>query len=156
MTRAELPAVSLVIPVHNEAESLPVLWEEIKKVLAGLDVTVEVLFVDDGSDDGSDKVIRRFADEDSRVRGVHLGARRGVATAARSSGSSTGRDVPCSIFSPCDGCSRAAFRARPQTVTNSRFVPEVPSKRQGSCGTRYDGCESPWWEYSLDPGGKRS
>jgi glycosyltransferase involved in cell wall biosynthesis len=75
------PAVSLVIPVHNEAESLPVLWEEIKAVLAGLDATVEVLFVDDGSDDGSDKVIRGISDEDERVRGVHLGSRCGVSTA---------------------------------------------------------------------------
>jgi glycosyltransferase involved in cell wall biosynthesis len=83
MARAEgvAPAISLVIPVHNEAESLPILWEELKLVLAGLGVSVEVIFVDDGSSDGSDKVIRRISDEDGRARGVHLAGRRGVSTA---------------------------------------------------------------------------
>lgn len=75
------PAVSIVIPVHDEVESLPVLWQELKDVLAGLAVIVEVLFVDDGSSDGSDKLIQSFADEDARVRGVHLGAHHGVSTA---------------------------------------------------------------------------
>jgi dolichol-phosphate mannosyltransferase len=83
MARAEgaAPAVSLVIPVHNEAESLPILWEELTPVLAGLDVSVEVIFVDDGSSDGSDTVLRRLAEADARVRSVHLRARRGVSTA---------------------------------------------------------------------------
>ena len=83
MARAEgvAPAVSLVIPVHNEAESLPILWEELKPILAGLATTVEVVFVDDGSSDGSDTVLRRLADADARVRSVHLRGRRGVSTA---------------------------------------------------------------------------
>ena len=75
------PVVSVVIPVHDEAESLPILWKELKAALAGLSVAVEVLFVDDGSSDGSDKLIQSFGDEDARVRGVHLGKRHGVSTA---------------------------------------------------------------------------
>ena len=75
------PAVSVVIPVHDEVESLPILWKELKAALAELPLAVEVLFVDDGSGDGSDKLIQTFADEDSRVRGVPLGARHGVSTA---------------------------------------------------------------------------
>jgi len=75
------PAVSVVIPVHDEADSLPILWSELKATLATLTLTAEVLFVDDGSTDGSDKLIRSFIDEDSRVRGVPLGSRRGVSTA---------------------------------------------------------------------------
>src|SRR5258706_2990148 len=83
MAHADGPApfLSVVIPVYNEVESLPILWEELKPVLAGLGMSAEVLFVDDGSSDGSDKVILRIADEDSRVRGVPLGERRGGSTA---------------------------------------------------------------------------
>src|SRR5712691_8612983 len=81
MPRGERASVSFVIPVHNEAASLPILWEELKPVLGSLGVEIEVIFVDDGSTDGSDKVIRRFADEDRRARGVHLPARAGVSTA---------------------------------------------------------------------------
>ena len=78
---AVAPAVSVVIPVHDEVDSLPILWAELEPVLTGLGTTVEVVFVDDGSNDGSDTVIRRIANEDARVRGVHLRGRRGVSTA---------------------------------------------------------------------------
>lgn len=81
MVRTERASVSVVIPVRDEAESLPILWDELKPVLAGLAGAVEVIFVDDGSTDGSDKLIRRFADEDRRARGVHLAAPAGVSTA---------------------------------------------------------------------------
>src|SRR5438876_5669304 len=81
MPRGERASVSLVIPVHNEVASLPILGEELKPVLGDLGGDVEVIFVDDGSTDGSDKAIQRFADEDARARGVHLPARAGVSTA---------------------------------------------------------------------------
>jgi glycosyltransferase involved in cell wall biosynthesis len=81
MARAEYASVSFVIPAHNEVASLPLLWDELKPVLGGLPLDVEVLFVDDGSTDGSDTVIQRIADEDKRVRGIRLPARAGVTTA---------------------------------------------------------------------------
>src|ERR1051325_8679213 len=81
MPRPERASVSLVIPVHDEVASLPILWEELKPVIDGLGVAVEVIFVDDGSTDGSDKVIQRITDEDPRARGVHLPARAGVSAA---------------------------------------------------------------------------
>ncbi len=49
------PAVSVVVPVFNEAENLPILQSELRAALAGLDH--EIVFVDDGSADGSaDKI----------------------------------------------------------------------------------------------------
>lgn len=81
MSRLERGSVSIVIPVHDEAESLPILWDELKAALAGLAVDVEVIFVDDGSVDGSDTLIRRFADEDPRARGLRLPVWSGVSSA---------------------------------------------------------------------------
>ncbi len=51
--RAEAPDISLVIPVYNERESLPFLFERLLPVLEGLKRPYEVIFVDDGSVDGS-------------------------------------------------------------------------------------------------------
>jgi len=49
------PAVSIVVPVFNEAENLPILQSELRAALSGLDH--EIIFVDDGSADGSaDKI----------------------------------------------------------------------------------------------------
>jgi len=47
------PAISLVIPVYNEEEVLPTLFARLYPVLAGLDRSCEVIFVDDGSRDRS-------------------------------------------------------------------------------------------------------
>jgi len=62
------PSLSIVLPVHDEAESLPVLWGELAAVLPRLGRTVEVIFVDDGSKDASAEIIRGLVERDARVR----------------------------------------------------------------------------------------
>src|SRR6267143_769014 len=52
------PSFSIVLPVHDEADSLPVLWDELLAVLPRLGGTVEVIFVDDGSTDASADILR--------------------------------------------------------------------------------------------------
>jgi glycosyltransferase involved in cell wall biosynthesis len=64
--------LSLVIPVYNEKDSLKALFAEIAEVATGLDVRVEVLFVDDGSTDASWETIRELAASDDRVRGLRF------------------------------------------------------------------------------------
>ncbi|MGZ4965766.1 MAG: glycosyltransferase family 2 protein, partial [Chthoniobacterales bacterium] len=55
-------AVSVVVPLYNEEESVPILQRELTAALSGLDY--EIIFVDDGSSDGTIAKIQR----DSRVR----------------------------------------------------------------------------------------
>jgi glycosyltransferase involved in cell wall biosynthesis len=62
--------ISVVVPVFNEEESLPELFDWIKKVLGESGFIFEVIFVDDGSSDSSWKVIKGLQNSDSRVRGV--------------------------------------------------------------------------------------
>jgi glycosyltransferase involved in cell wall biosynthesis len=62
------PALSLVIPVHNEQDNLRPLWEEIRAVLDAGGLDAEVLFVNDGSTDGSSAHLDRLLREDPRVR----------------------------------------------------------------------------------------
>ena len=52
--------LSLVIPLKNEEGSLPLLMEAIAEALNGLGLTYEVIFVDDGSTDGSYAVLQRL------------------------------------------------------------------------------------------------
>ncbi|HEU5189291.1 MAG TPA: glycosyltransferase family 2 protein [Methylomirabilota bacterium] len=84
------PDLSIVIPVYNEEENLPLLWPEIRDVLAPTGLAYEVIFVDDGSRDRSAEVIRAFRDEDPRVRLVRLKANAGE-TAATDAGFKTAR-----------------------------------------------------------------
>ena len=52
-----VPAVSVVVPVHNEADNIPVLVDEIAAALAGRE-PFEVIFVNDGSSDGTGEVLK--------------------------------------------------------------------------------------------------
>ena len=77
--------LSVVIPVYNEEENLPPLWDELRSVLESLKLSFEVVFVDDGSRDRSAEIIRGFREKDPRVRLVRLKANAGE-TAATDAG----------------------------------------------------------------------
>jgi glycosyltransferase involved in cell wall biosynthesis len=62
------PQISVVIPAWNEAESLPELQRELAASLESLGHAWEVVYVDDGSRDGTDEVLARLAADEPRVR----------------------------------------------------------------------------------------
>ena len=64
--------ISIVIPLYNEAESLPELYYWIEKVMQENAFSYEVIFVDDGSTDTSWEVIRSLAADKSFVHGIRF------------------------------------------------------------------------------------
>ena len=64
------PDISIVVPLYNEAESLPLLTEWINRIMVDNRFTYEVIMVDDGSNDGSWNVIEELATSNSSVRGI--------------------------------------------------------------------------------------
>jgi glycosyltransferase involved in cell wall biosynthesis len=62
--------ISLVIPLLNEEESLPELYEWIKRVVDQHGYSYEIVFVDDGSKDNSWKVISELAQKDPNVKAI--------------------------------------------------------------------------------------
>ncbi|MGE0606589.1 MAG: glycosyltransferase family 2 protein [Pirellulales bacterium] len=73
--------LSVVIPVFNEHESLPRLHEQLRAVAAEHGYALNVIYVDDGSTDGSWDAIRRLAVEDQHVRGIRFRRNFGKAAA---------------------------------------------------------------------------
>lgn len=63
-----VPLISIIVPVYNEADNLPLLYKELSDRSRMLPYQFEMLFVDDGSQDDSIKVLNRFAKRDRRVR----------------------------------------------------------------------------------------
>jgi glycosyltransferase involved in cell wall biosynthesis len=66
------PDISIVVPVFNEVDSLPVLAAEIRQALAGWDLSYEVVLVDDGSTDGSLAAMLELTAGDARLRVVRF------------------------------------------------------------------------------------
>lgn len=64
--------ISVVVPLFNEAESLPELESWIRRVMLDNNFSYEVIFVDDGSTDSSWEVIQQLSRENDAVRGVRF------------------------------------------------------------------------------------
>jgi glycosyltransferase involved in cell wall biosynthesis len=73
--------ISIVVPVLDEVESLERLAQELCEIADNRDFGFEVLFVDDGSRDGSWEIIRRLATTDGRLRGIRFRRNFGKAAA---------------------------------------------------------------------------
>ncbi len=59
--------LSVVIPLLNEEENIPLLYEELNEVLPELGCEYEILFIDDGSKDKSLRLLREIQEKDSHV-----------------------------------------------------------------------------------------
>ncbi|MFA6448514.1 MAG: glycosyltransferase family 2 protein [bacterium] len=73
--------ISIIIPCHNEEESLGILHSRLAKVIAGLEEEVEVIVIDDGSTDGTWKKIADIHNADGRWKAIRFSRNFGHQTA---------------------------------------------------------------------------
>ena len=64
--------LSIIVPVHNEVGNVRPLWEQLCEALSALDRSAEILYVDDGSTDGTAAALQAIQSEDPRVVVVTL------------------------------------------------------------------------------------
>lgn len=64
--------LTIIVPLFNEEESLPELVRWIDRTLDGRGWEYEIIMVDDGSTDGSWKVVRELAEADGRIHGIRF------------------------------------------------------------------------------------
>ena len=60
--------ISIIVPCYNEEESLPLFYREAGSVLNSLDTDYELLFINDGSKDGTLSILKDLAEKDPHVR----------------------------------------------------------------------------------------
>jgi glycosyltransferase involved in cell wall biosynthesis len=73
--------LSIIIPLYNEEESLPELCAWISKVVKTMDISYEIIMVDDGSSDNSWKIIQSLWEQYPIVRGFRFGRNYGKSAA---------------------------------------------------------------------------
>jgi len=66
------PEISIVIPAYNEVSNLRELYEQLHNVLTTLEITWEIIFVDDGSSDEMWEVILQLHKDNNSVKGIQL------------------------------------------------------------------------------------
>lgn len=62
--------ISLVVPVFNEEDAIPIFYREVKEKLTEFDI--EILFINDGSKDATEKVINALADSDPAIKTINF------------------------------------------------------------------------------------
>src|SRR5687767_7098345 len=65
-----MPRLSILVPMYNESEVIPVFFETINKVLAGIGMDYEIVCVNDGSSDSTLEQITARAAQDPRIKVV--------------------------------------------------------------------------------------
>jgi glycosyltransferase involved in cell wall biosynthesis len=85
MTGATKDTISVVIPVYNEEENISPLYEKLTSVLTRMGMDYEVIFIDDGSSDGTLGILRPICKKDPRTKFISF-ARNFGQTSALSAG----------------------------------------------------------------------
>ena len=75
------PDISVVVPLYNEEQSLPELAAWIDRVAVARSLSYEIIFVDDGSSDGSWDVIEQLRQRFPAVRGIRFARNYGKSAA---------------------------------------------------------------------------
>lgn len=92
--------LSVIIPSYNEEKMIPVTAETISSILKAASIEYELLFVDDGSADGTWKQIQAASERDACVRGLHFSRNFGKESAMFAGLEKAGCD--CCVVIDCD------------------------------------------------------
>ncbi len=76
-------SLTILVPVYNEEDCIATLYEEMKKFLDQATMAVSILFINDGSTDGSPGLIENVCRKDARFSFVTLEKNRGLSTALK-------------------------------------------------------------------------
>lgn len=70
MKKYKVELISIVVPILNEAKNITLFYKELKSVIKNYNY--EIIFVDDGSNDSSERVVKKIRRKDTRVKLISL------------------------------------------------------------------------------------
>ncbi len=85
MSTSRKSYISAISPIYDEEENVQLHYQKLSKILSILPYKYEIIFVNDGSTDGSSKLLSKIAESDTRVKIIELNRNYGQ-TAAISAG----------------------------------------------------------------------
>ena len=73
--------ISIIVPVFNEQENIPILYEKLVQVMEAENAPFEILFINDGSVDDSEHVLNEISGKDTRCKIIHFSRNLGQTSA---------------------------------------------------------------------------
>jgi glycosyltransferase involved in cell wall biosynthesis len=73
--------ISIIVPIFNEQENIPILYEKLVAVMEAENRPFEILFINDGSGDDSERVLDETAQKDDRCKIIHFSRNLGQTSA---------------------------------------------------------------------------
>src|SRR5258708_1486828 len=98
--RARYRRVSLFYPMFNEAKSVEPMTRKALQVMQEVADDFEILIIDDGSSDGSEKIADELAKSDPHIRVIHHQGNKGYGQALRTGFASASKDIV--VYTDCD------------------------------------------------------
>lgn len=141
------PELSIVIPVYNEIEALPLCYKRVSHVLKNLHSTYEIIFIDDGSTDESVMLMNELADNDENVKVILLSRNFGKEAAL-----SAGIDFALGealIILDADLQDPPELIPEMLEVWKNEGVDTVLMKREVRAGESYTKKRSAYWFYRI-------
>ena len=96
------PILTFVLPAYNEVDTIPIMAERLTRVAAELGDPYEIVWIDDGSQDGTGDLLETLADSDPHIRPIHF-ARNFGHMAALTAGLDAARATGAVITLDADG-----------------------------------------------------
>ena len=100
-SRNDCPTFSFIVPVYNEREGLENFYARLTAVADQLGESYEIVFINDGSSDGTDEILRRLTESDKRVKVVEFSRNFGHQVAVTAGYDHAGGRAVISLDSDC-------------------------------------------------------
>ena len=126
-------AISIIIPIYNEEKNIPLLYDELKKVLQQINYEHEIIYVNDGSCDNSPQELQKLRLADSKVKIIEFSRNFGKEIATTAGINNCGGDACILLDADLQHPPQLIYKFLAEWEKGAEIVIGVREKNNGDC-----------------------